>query len=67
MVRKQPANDKLMKAVEVAQRLDISKAMAFQLMQRGQIPTIRVGQAIRVRQQDLEEFIRSQVKLDLAK
>jgi excisionase family DNA binding protein len=56
-----------MKAVEVAQRLDISKAMAFQLMQRGQIPTIRVGQAIRVRQQDLEEFIRSQVKLDLAK
>ena len=55
--RKQPNGDKLLKAIEVAERLDISKSKAYQLMQRGEIPTVHLGQAVRVRQQDLEEFI----------
>ncbi len=65
--RKQPNGDKLLKAAEVAEKLDISKSKAYQLMQRGEIPTVHLGQAVRVRQQDLEEFINSQLKSDPTK
>ncbi len=47
--RKRLNGDKLLKAIEVAERLDISKSMAYQLMQRGDILPVRVGQAVRVR------------------
>lgn len=56
-----------MKGAEVAERLHISKAMAYQLMQKGEIPTIKINRAVRMRQQDLEEFIKSQLKHDVAR
>ena len=33
----------LLKAKEVAEILKISRAMAYTLMQRGEIPTVRIG------------------------
>jgi excisionase family DNA binding protein len=62
VVRDQPVRDKLLKAAEVAERLDISKAKAYQMMRRGEIPTVHIDTAVRVRKQDLEEFINKQVK-----
>ncbi len=49
--------EKLLKAVEVAQKLNISKAFAYKLMQTGEIRTVRMLGARRVRPKDLEEYI----------
>ncbi len=49
---------RLIKAKEVAEILQVSRSMAYRMMQRGEIPTVRVGSAVRVRGSDLEEFIK---------
>lgn len=49
----------LLKAKEVAKILKISRAMAYTLMQRGEIPTVRIGKARRVRPEDLIKYIES--------
>lgn len=49
--------EKLLKAVDVAHILNISRAYAYQLMQRGEIPTVKIGTACRVRQADLKAYI----------
>jgi excisionase family DNA binding protein len=49
----------LLKAKEVADILQISRAMAYTLMQRGDIPTVRIGKARRVRPEDLIKYIES--------
>ena len=48
---------RLLKSEEVAEILKISRAMAYKLMQRGEIPTIRIGSAVRVRVEDLEKYV----------
>jgi len=48
---------RLLKSDEVAEILKISRAMAYKLMQRGEIPTIRIGSAVRVRVEDLEKYV----------
>ena len=50
-------HEKLLRAEEVAERLAISKAFAYQLMRTGSLPVLRLGRSIRVREQDLEQFI----------
>jgi excisionase family DNA binding protein len=47
----------LLTAQDVAQMMQISKSMAYLLMQRGQIKTVKIGRAVRVRPIDLERFI----------
>ena len=47
----------LLKAEQVAEILNISKAMAYRLMRHGQIPTIRIGRAKRVHPDALHNFI----------
>ena len=49
----------LLKAKDVAEILQISRAMAYNLMQRGEIPTVRIGKARRVRPEDLIKYIES--------
>jgi excisionase family DNA binding protein len=49
--------EKLLKAIDVADMLNISRAYAYQLMKRGEIRTVQIGSAKRVRQQDILEFI----------
>ena len=53
-----PDSKKLLTAKEVADVLQVSRSMAYRMMQRGELPTIRVGSAVRVRGNDLEEFIK---------
>ena len=50
-------NSALLRATEVARILNISRAMAYQLMQRGEIRTVRIGAARRVRREDLQRYI----------
>lgn len=47
----------LLKGNEVARILNISRAFAYQLMRQGEIPTIRIGNAVRVRREDLLAYI----------
>ena len=48
---------RLLKASDVAKYLNISIALAYRLMQKGEIPVIRIHKSVRVREADLEEFI----------
>ena len=45
---------RLLKSEEVAEILQVSKAHAYVLMKRGEIPTVRIGKIVRVRLEDLE-------------
>jgi excisionase family DNA binding protein len=48
----------LLRASEVATRLNISISLAYRLMQIGEIPTVKIFHSIRVRISDLEEYVR---------
>jgi excisionase family DNA binding protein len=48
---------RLLKASDVAKYLNISISLAYRLMQKGEIPVIRIHKSVRVREADLEEFI----------
>jgi excisionase family DNA binding protein len=52
----------LLTGSEVASILKISKGMAYQLMQRGDIPAVRINRTVRVRRKDLLDFIDSSVE-----
>ncbi|OGO60209.1 MAG: hypothetical protein A2029_01290 [Chloroflexi bacterium RBG_19FT_COMBO_47_9] len=47
----------LLRAKEVAEILKVSRAMAYNLMLRGEIPTVRIGKCRRVRPEDLIKYI----------
>ena len=49
--------EQLLKATEIAHILNISRAMAYRLMQLGNIRTVSIGTAKRVRRKDLRTFI----------
>lgn len=50
-------NEQLLKATDIAQILNISRAMAYRLMQLGDIRTVSIGTAKRVRRKDLLTYI----------
>ena len=50
-------DNRLLKASEVARILNISRSLAYSLIQTGKIPHIRINQSVRVRQDDLNKFI----------
>jgi excisionase family DNA binding protein len=52
-----PQIPQLLSVHDVAAILNISRSFAYLLMQSGQIPTIRMGRACRVRPQDLAEYL----------
>ena len=54
---KRPSLGILLKAEEVAELLSVSRSFAYALMQSGQLPTVQIGRSVRVRPEDLEEFI----------
>lgn len=47
----------LLRLHEVADRLAISRSMAWKLIAYGHLPSVRIGRAVRVRQADLEAYI----------
>ena len=48
---------RLLRATEVAQILNVSRAFAYRLMQQGKIRTVVIAKTRRVRPTDLKEFI----------
>jgi excisionase family DNA binding protein len=50
-------DDQLLKPADVAEMLKISIAMAYTLLQRGEIPSVRIGSLVRVRRVDLQRYI----------
>jgi excisionase family DNA binding protein len=54
---KQPTLQKLLRASEVAEILDVSKALVYQLIQRGLLRSVRIGTSRRIRMEDLLHFI----------
>ena len=54
--------ERLLTAVEVASVLNISRAFAYQLMQRGKIRTVCIEGARRVRPEDLRSFIENSLQ-----
>ena len=55
--------EKLLKASEVAELLNISKAFAYQLMNKGELKTVAIGAARRVRPEDLHRYIEENIQL----
>lgn len=49
--------ERLLKPSDVAEILQVSKAHAYVLMKRGEIPSVRIGKIVRVRLEDLERYI----------
>jgi excisionase family DNA binding protein len=50
-------NTVLLTAIEVASILRVSKAHSYKLIKSGDIPSVRFGRTVRVRQDDLDAFI----------
>lgn len=48
---------RLLTAPDVARILNISKGAAYKLIQLKQIPSVRINRNVRVRPEDLDEFI----------
>ena len=51
-------DERLLKAADVARILNISKAMAYRLIQQREIPVVRISHAVRVKPSDLETYIK---------
>jgi len=49
----------LLKATDVAERLGISRSLAYRLMQTNEIPTVKINSLVRVRPEDLETYIQT--------
>ncbi len=49
----------LMTARQIAEFLQVSRSKAYRMMELRQIPVIQIGKNLRVRLDDLEEFIRT--------
>ncbi len=54
--------ERLLTGMDVARRLGISKTKAYLLLQRGDIPSVKLDRNVRVRQQDVEEYIRRKLQ-----
>jgi excisionase family DNA binding protein len=60
----EPSNnelDVLLKGNDVARILNISRSMAYQLIQRGEIRSLQIGRSVRVQPKDLKDFISQRV------
>jgi excisionase family DNA binding protein len=53
----------LLTPAKVAEILQISKAMAYMILKRGDLPAVRIGSLVRVRWADLERYIREKMEL----
>ena len=47
---------------QLAELLGVSRAKAYRLMQRGEVPVIRLGKSVRVPREALLEFLRSRTQ-----
>jgi len=52
----------LLRGGEVAKVLGVSRAMAYRLMQRGELPVVRIGSCVRVPAEALRAWIDARVE-----
>ena len=52
-----PTNECLLRASDVANILNISRSLAYRLIQKGDIPTVRINRSVRVLSDDLHDYI----------
>ena len=57
MSKDQDLPERMLKAAEVAELLNISRAHVYNLMKRGELPFVKVGESLRVRPKDLARYI----------
>lgn len=51
--------ERLLRLEEIADRLAVSRSMAWKLIAHGHLRSVRIGRAVRVRPADLEAYITS--------
>jgi excisionase family DNA binding protein len=56
-MRNESLDGPLLNAKQVAKALNVSKTFAYTLMRKGEIPTVKMLGARRVRKQDLSQYI----------
>jgi excisionase family DNA binding protein len=47
----------LLTVTEAAKRLSLGRATAYQLVQRGELPVVRIGRAVRVPARALDQWV----------
>ncbi|GAA0972622.1 Putative DNA-binding proteinA [Nocardioides aquaticus] len=47
-----------MTVAEVATRMRVSKMTVYRLLHGGEVPAVRVGRSFRVREEDVDEYLR---------
>ncbi len=57
---------RLLNAQDVAAALKMGLSTVYQLVERGELPSIRIGRSVRIRPEDLEEFIESKAQRQAA-
>lgn len=48
----------LLSVREIAKRLKVSRSFAYRILEVGTLPVVRIGKSVRVRPEDLREFIK---------
>ena len=51
------SREALLTGDDVARLLNVSRAFAYRLLQRGEIASVRMGRVVRVKPEDLRHFI----------
>lgn len=52
-----PAERRLLRVEDVARQLTVSRSMAWKLVAAGELRSVRIGRAVRVRPTDLEAYL----------
>ena len=52
-----PSGPRFLTALEVAERMRVSKMTVYRLIRSGKIPAVRIGRAFRVREDDVEKYL----------
>jgi excisionase family DNA binding protein len=47
----------LLKAGDVAKRLNISRTLAYKLIEKGELPSVKIRSLVRVLESDLKDYI----------
>jgi len=52
-----PSGPRFLTALEVAERMRVSKMTVYRLVRAGKIPAVRIGRAFRIRDEDVEKYL----------
>jgi len=54
-----PSGPRFLTALEVAERMRVSKMTVYRLIRSGKLPAVRVGKSFRVREEDVDKYLDS--------